>query len=46
MSEVTYTIEELAAMTGLTRRKIRYYIHEGLLDAPVGQRRAAWYLPS
>lgn len=46
MSEVVYKIEDLVRITGLTRRTIRYYIQEGLLDRPEGERRGAHYLAS
>ncbi len=39
----SYGIEELARLTGLTRRTIRYYVQIGLLQAPFGQKRAAHY---
>lgn len=44
MAEVTYTIDDLCRLTGFTRRTIRYYVQEGLLDRPEGERRAAYYL--
>ncbi len=43
VSETFYSIEDLSRMTGVTRRTIRYYIQEGLLDKPIGERRAAHY---
>ncbi len=39
----TYGIEELARLSGVSRRTIRYYVQIGLLQAPVGERRAARY---
>jgi len=39
----TYSIEELGALTGTSRRNIRFYIQEGLLPPPEGQRRGARY---
>ncbi len=39
----SYGIEELARLTGLTRRTIRYYVQIGLLQAPFGKKRAAYY---
>ncbi len=38
-----YGIEDLCRHTGLTRRTVRYYIQEGLLPRPEGERRGAWY---
>lgn len=46
MQDVVYKIEDLVRITGLTRRTIRFYVQEGLLDAPEGQRRGAHYLAS
>lgn len=46
MSEVVYSIEDLTRITGLSRRTIRFYIQEGLLAKPEGQKRAAHYLAS
>lgn len=37
------SIHELASLTGLSTRTVRYYIAEGLVDRPHGQRRGAWY---
>jgi DNA-binding transcriptional MerR regulator len=39
-----YSIDELAKLTGVTARTVRYYIAEGLVDRPVGERRGAHYL--
>ena len=39
----TYSADELAALSGLPRRTIRYYIQLGLLDRPIGETRAAHY---
>jgi DNA-binding transcriptional MerR regulator len=38
-----YSADELAALSGLPRRTIRYYIQLGLLDRPIGETRAAHY---
>jgi DNA-binding transcriptional MerR regulator len=43
MSEKQYTIEELSEQSGFTRRTIRYYIQEGLLEAPAGRGRGGFY---
>ena len=39
----TYSIEEIAALTDLPRRTVRYYIQQGLVDRPIGEKRAAYY---
>lgn len=41
--ETQYTLDQLADLAGLNRRTVRYYIQLGLVDAPVGQTRAAHY---
>ncbi|MDF9392971.1 MULTISPECIES: helix-turn-helix domain-containing protein [Methylococcus] len=38
-----YSIDELAALAELPRRTVRYYVQQGLLDRPVGEKRAAYY---
>ena len=38
-----YSLDELAAAAGLTRRTVRYYIQIGLLDRAEGETRAARY---
>ena len=38
-----FTIEELCGLTDTPRRTVRYYIQQGLLDRPEGERRGAWY---
>ncbi len=38
-----YSIDELALLTGLTKRTIRYYIQIGLVERPEGVRRGAFY---
>jgi len=42
-TETRYTIDELAALAELPRRTVRYYIQQGLVDAPIGEKRAAYY---
>lgn len=42
-TEPHYSIDELAALVGLPRRTVRYYVQQGLLDRPVGEKRAAYY---
>jgi len=41
-----YTIEDLCEITGYTRRTIRYYIQEGLIDPPAGRGRGGFYFDS
>lgn len=38
-----YSLEDLAALTSLPLRTIRFYIQEGVVDRPEGVRRGAWY---
>jgi DNA-binding transcriptional MerR regulator len=40
-----YSIDELAALAELPRRTLRYYVQQGLLDRPIGEKRAAYYTP-
>ncbi len=42
----SYTIDELAALVELPRRTVRYYIQQGLVDRPIGEKRAAYYTPT
>ena len=39
-----FTLEELASLAGLTARTVRYYIQQGLVDRPEGEKRGAYYL--
>lgn len=39
----TYSIDELASLVELPRRTVRYYIQQGLVDRPVGEKRGAYY---
>lgn len=41
-----YSIDELAALAELPRRTVRYYIQQGLVDRPIGEKRAAYYTAS
>lgn len=43
--EARYGIEELAALGGVTRRTVRYYVQEGLLQPPLGIGRGRHYGP-
>lgn len=38
------SIETLASLAGVTARTIRFYIAEGVLERPVGEKRGAHYL--
>ena len=44
-SEKTMTLDELAALVEMPRRTVRYYIQQGLLDRPEGEKRGAYYTP-
>jgi len=46
MQTEKYTIDELAEHTGFTRRTIRYYVQEGLIDPPAGRGRGGFYYDS
>ena len=39
-----YSIDEIASLCGVTPRTVRYYIAEGLLERPQGEKRGAHYL--
>ena len=39
-----YSIDDVATLAGVTPRTVRYYIAEGLLDRPEGEKRGAHYL--
>ena len=39
-----FSIDELSVLAGLTPRTVRYYIAEGLIDRPVGEKRGAHYV--
>lgn len=41
-----FSIDELAALTELPRRTVRFYIQQGLVDRPIGEKRAAYYTTS
>lgn len=44
MSTQRYTLDELCSLVGLTKRTIRFYMQEGLVDRPEGQKRGSYYL--
>ena len=46
MKTKTYTIKQLAELTGYSRRTIRYYIQQGLLEPPAGRGRGGFYFDS
>lgn len=46
MKRKQYTIDELSELSGFSRRTIRYYIQEGLLDPPAGRGRGGFYYDS
>jgi len=46
MKQKQYTIQELSELTGFSRRTIRYYIQERLLDSPAGRGRGGFYYDS
>jgi DNA-binding transcriptional MerR regulator len=46
MTERTFTIDDLVERTGFSRRTIRYYVQEGLLEPPAGRGRGGFYYDS
>jgi DNA-binding transcriptional MerR regulator len=46
MGTKQYTIEDLCELTGFSRRTIRYYVQEGLIDPPAGRGRGGFYFDS
>ena len=44
MSARRYTLDELCSLVGLTKRTIRFYMQEGLVSRPEGQKRGSYYL--
>jgi DNA-binding transcriptional MerR regulator len=43
MNKGRYLIEELCRLTGFSRRTVRYYVQEGLVDPPAGRGRGGYY---
>jgi DNA-binding transcriptional MerR regulator len=43
MLDRQYTIDELCELTGYSRRTVRYYVQEGLIDPPAGRGRGGFY---
>jgi DNA-binding transcriptional MerR regulator len=41
--ETRHTLDDLSALTDLSLRTIRYYIQQGLVDRPIGEKRGAYY---
>ena len=39
-----HSLDELATLAGVSARTVRYYIAEGLVERPVGEKRGAHYL--
>lgn len=39
-----YSLDELATLAGVVPRTVRYYIAQGLIDRPEGEKRGAHYL--
>jgi len=46
MEPKPYAIDDLCALTGYSRRTIRYYVSEGLLEPPAGRGRGGFYYDS
>ena len=46
MEEAKYTIDDLCDLTGFSRRTIRYYVQEGVIDPPAGRGRGGFYYDS
>ena len=46
MEEAKYTIDDLCDLTGISRRTIRYYVQEGVIDPPAGRGRGGFYYDS
>jgi len=38
-----YTLDELCKLVDVTRRTIRYYIQQGIVDRPEGEKRGSYY---
>lgn len=46
MEAKKYTIDDLCELSGYSRRTIRYYVQEGLLEPPSGRGRGGFYYDS
>lgn len=42
-SRKRYSLNELAVLSGLPVRTVRFYIQRGLVDRPIGEKRTAYY---
>jgi DNA-binding transcriptional MerR regulator len=43
MEDKKYSIKDLCELTGFTRRTIRYYVEQGLINPPSGRGRGGFY---
>lgn len=41
--DTTYSIGEVAELTGISRRTVRFYVQQGLIDPPLGKGRGRHY---
>ena len=39
-----FTLDELSALSGVSKRTVRYYVQLGLVNRPIGETKAAHYL--
>ena len=46
MDDDRYTIDQLCALTDYSKRTVRYYVQEGLLEPPAGRGRGGFYFDS
>ncbi len=46
MDTKKYTIDDLCELTGYSRRTIRYYVQEGIIEPPAGRGRGGFYYDS
>ncbi len=44
MTTKTFTANELSQLTDIPKRTVRYYIQLGLVDRPIGETKAAYYV--
>lgn len=44
MPDTTFTLDELCTLSDTPKRTVRYYIQIGLVDRPIGETKAAYYL--
>lgn len=43
MDSRLYLIDEICSLSGFSRRTVRYYVQEGLVDPPAGRGRGGYY---